>query len=69
MSLIKGQVSVGSFSAPGIKVGGIEIEGSRNAIIGIRPEDCNVGARRRFAGRGLLRRNDRRYHVLDRQDG
>lgn len=45
MSLIKGQVSAGSVSAPGIKVGGIEIEGSRNAIIGIRPEDRNVDAR------------------------
>lgn len=45
MKLIKGQVSAGSVSALGIKVDGIEIEGSRNAIIGIRPEDLNVDAR------------------------
>ena len=44
MNLVKGQVSAGAFTAPGIKVDGIEIEGSRNAIIGIRPEDCSVGA-------------------------
>lgn len=43
MNLVKGRISAGSFVAPGINVRGVEVEGSRDAMLGIRPEDCNVG--------------------------
>lgn len=44
MNLIKGRISERSFSAPGIDASDAGIEGSRDAILGIRPEDCSVGA-------------------------
>ena len=43
MNLIGGLLGGGSFTAPGIRVDGLgENAGARNAILGVRPEDCHV---------------------------
>lgn len=42
MNLIDGHVEKGTFTAEGIKVGGLDISGSRPVVLGFRPEDCAV---------------------------
>ena len=42
MNLVPGRVEGGVFTAPGIRVPGVRIEGSRDVTLGVRPEDCHV---------------------------
>ncbi len=42
MNLIEGQVSGGTFTAPGITIENVPDTGDRKVILGVRPEDCHV---------------------------
>jgi len=42
MNLVEGRVEGGRFTAPGIAVDNVGVGGSREVILGIRPEDCHV---------------------------
>ncbi len=44
MNLIEGEVSGGVFRAAGIEVAGVPVAGDRPVTLGVRPEDCHVGA-------------------------
>ncbi|WP_299394239.1 ABC transporter ATP-binding protein [Pelagibius sp.] len=52
MNLIAGHLEGGVFSAAGLRVEGLALEGSREAVLGVRPEDCHVnGAAGHLTGR------------------
>ena len=42
MNLIEGRVEGGTFRAAGVEVAGVPVEGARDVILGVRPEDCHV---------------------------